>query len=351
MTCNRDSLIHWVTNTNDSWKKAKEEGLLDIISYFNLAHTLTAVLKTGLADRLRLKDHIHSVELFKDLEPVLCTHLMRYLQTHGIVTISNDVYSLSTRGQKLLSSPALAHLAFYTEAYGPVVSNMEHLLTGKLVYGKGIERNGLALGQHCATLFEEYHTESMLEALEDISCKKILDLGCGGGQFLIDICLKSVDISGIGLDISEPAILFAKKGASSNNLCNRLNFSVADAFDQNTWPESSYECDVLCAHGVLHEHFRDGQEAVINILNKFTELLKSGFKAFILGEPELRYDLDQSDADLHLVHIFTAQGFPKDRDFWLDIFKKTDLECKRIYSRPTEGPRFNFFVLALKSDT
>jgi hypothetical protein len=95
----------------------------------------------------------------------------------------------------------------------------------------------------------------------------------------------------------------------------------------------------------VHEHFRHGEAAVISILNTYGDILQSRDRVFILGEPELRYDRVKNDVDLFLVHIFTAQGFPRHREEWLALFARTRLRCRAVYTRPYAGPRFNFFVL------
>ena len=343
--------INWVDSSSKSWSDAKEAGFLDVISKFNLGLSLTALMRTGLAAKLRESENIGEETLFEGFDSVLCGRFMHYLRIHGVVE-SNEgkQWRFTTKGKSLCSPPALAHLAFYTEVYGPIVANIENFLSHKHIYGKDIERDGRALGEHCATLFEYYHTESMLEILDSLDGESILDLGCGGGQFLVDACLKSDKVTGIGVDIAPGAVDFANQLAAKHGLSDRLKFVVGDAFDDSTWPAESFDCDILCAHGVIHEHFRDGEEAVVNILNKFSNLLEKNFKAFILGEPELRYDLDQSDPDLYLIHIFTAQGFPRHREAWLSLFDKTNLECQNVFSRPTEGPRFNFYELTRRNN-
>jgi hypothetical protein len=46
------------------------------------------------------------------------------------------------------------------------------------------------------------------------------------------------------------------------------------------------------------------------------------------------------------VHFLTAQGIPRDRAHWLDLFDKTRLRCLRIYSNAVAGPRTLFYELA-----
>jgi SAM-dependent methyltransferase len=332
---------------NQSWSQVENSGILDIISNYNLAKVLTGSYKAGLISAFLRQSPI-VVEQLTEFEPYLLGHLLRYFQIHGLLYLGDEGYYLTEKGKNLLSDESVAQLCFYSEAYDSITSNIDKFINREAIYGRDVMRDGKALGKHCDTLFKEYHTSTVLEAIDPLKCKKILDVGCGGGQFLIDVCQKSGELTGIGLDISEPAITYAKESAKSNQLDARIDFFVADAFNLSSWPEECFSADVLCASGVIHEHFRDGEEAVINILNKYAELLSGNFKAFILGEPEIRYDLVKSDSDLFLVHIFTAQGFPHHREEWLSLFSKTKLKCVNVYTRPYAGPRFNFFELRLK---
>jgi len=331
-----------------SWQSVERSGILGVISHFNLAYVLLASYKIGIAQKMSDGMPSSPKALLEGINGYLGKHLLKYLLIHGLIEEEGGCFRATQQGLDMFSEPAMAQLGFYVESYGSVTSNIARLLKNEVCYGRDLDRDGRSLGEHCATLFKEYHTPTVLGALRGIDAKTILDLGCGGGQFLIDACLKSEDLRGIGLDISEPAIDFARGLAQENGLEKRLNFVVGDAFKPKSWPNDCFSADVISAVGVVHEHFRSGEDAVINILNTYAELLENGVKAFILGEPEIRYDLQKSDVDLYLVHIFTAQGYPRYREEWLALFEKTKLICRNVYTRPNAGPRFNFFELRLR---
>ncbi|MBH2760544.1 class I SAM-dependent methyltransferase [Serratia ureilytica] len=330
---------------DETWGEIDHAGVIKSVSNFLLCQVMFSCHESGIAEQLYQKNEIDQNEIFKNRDSYLCKHLLNYLKTHGILTVENNIVKVKKDAVGWFSPIAGAQLGFYLEAYGPVVREIPSLLSGKSIYGKDVLRNGRALGVHCATLFQTYHTDTVLQALSDKSSSHILDLGCGAGQFLIDACLRDPSLTGVGLDISGPAIEEANELCKKYNLTNRLKFVVGDAFQPDSWPEECHKADVICAVGVIHEHFRDGEQAVVNILNTYAESMRNGEKRFILGEPEIRYDLEKNDCDLYLVHIFTAQGFPRYREEWMDVIEKTNFDCLGIYSRPHGGPRFNFFVL------
>ncbi|TDC65126.1 methyltransferase domain-containing protein [Micromonospora sp. KC207] len=334
------------TEPRRAWAGYHRSGVDGLISSFNLAYALVAARRTGMLDKLAGQGQMPIAEIVGDLDEHLAGNLLRYLDIMGVVRITGDVVRLTDQGVDVVGVTALAQLEFYIEAYGPVVSQLTGLLTGEKVYGRDVTRNGAALGRSCADLFRIYHDPIVLEVLSTLDVRKVLDLGCGAGQFLLDACRADPALKGVGLDIDAPSIDIAKELARDAGLENRLGFVVADAFSPDTWPEETQDADAVFGVGVLHEHFRDGEDAVLAILNRIAGQLRAGYiKSFILGEPELHYDQLENDCDLYLVHIFTAQGFPRERALWLELFEKSDLYCRRVWTRPGAGPRFNFYDL------
>lgn len=333
-----------------SWGELEKGAVPEWISRSVLLHAFQALHKTGMASKLFSAGSGGATreELFEGLDDYLASHFLRYLTIHGVLRNDGDRFVLREAFRPAASPIAGAQIGFYLEAYGPILQGLGQFMRQEVRYGEGIQRNGRALGQHCATLFSEYHTETILKALGERRARHILDLGCGAGQFLVDACRRDSQVEGTGIDIAEPAIEEARRLAQQYGVADRLSFVVADAFKPETWPQRCADADVITGAGVLHEHFRSGESAVISILNTYRDHLKRVGGIFILGEPELRYDLLRNDPDLYLVHVFTAQGFPRHREEWLELFSRTNLRCRAVYTRPTAGPRFNFYVLEAK---
>jgi SAM-dependent methyltransferase len=328
----------------EAWDEYRQSGMRELLGAYNLCQALFALESEGLAERLRRG--VNGEELVEGLDPHFCGHLLNYLRVRGVLESVPGGYRLSGRGRRLLADVPMAQLGFYVEAYGPVVGRIGDLLSNRASYGEDVLRDGEALGRHCATLFDVFHNEIVLDALRQVGADCVLDLGCGAGRFIIDACREYPGMRGIGLDISGEAIELARRLAAEAGVDDRARFVVADAFRPESWPELCHQADALFGVGVLHEHFRSGEQAVIDILDTFAGLLRRGrLKSFILGEPELYYDDEENDDDLYLVHIFTLQGFPRRWELWLDLFEKTDLRCRRLLRRPGAGPRFAFYDL------
>jgi SAM-dependent methyltransferase len=315
-----------------------------------LCLALLSAWQVGMIDKLKTSTRLPVAALTQGLDPHTAGHLVRYLSIRGLIETDADyeVAALTIRGKRMVSDISLAQLGFYIEAYGPVLTRMTDMMTGRATYGQDIDRDGAALGAHCATLFRTFHSPIILEILRNWNVRSMVDLGCGGGMLLIDACHHQSGLTGHGLDISGGAIEHARDLAAREDLSERLTFSVADAFKPETWPEDCAHADAICAVGAVHEHFRDGEDAVVDILNTYAELLRDKTQVFILGEPEIWYDDAENDADLYLAHIFTAQGFPRRRRLWMDVIDRTRLTCRRVLTRQGIGPRFCFYELTLQ---
>ena len=241
----------------------------------------------------------------------------------------------------------MARLGFYLQAYGPVTCRMADLLTGKAVYGRDVVRAGGPLSRYSGAVATISYVGLVTEALADRRPRRVLDLGCGDGSLVLQLCAVRPELSGAGIDISPDAIENARVNSKREGLEDRVAFEVADAFSPNAWPESASVADVVIGVGVMHELFRDGEDAVIAVLDHLADALTSG-KVLLLGEPELRYDNRANDSDFFLVHVLTNQGTPRDRTAWLEVFRKSRLRCERIFTNAAAGPRTCFYELTAR---
>jgi SAM-dependent methyltransferase len=329
------------------WEAYLKSPMPSMIGSYHLCHTLFAMQKTGMAALLRMHKSIPIADLLAGLDARLGELVLRYLCLRGVVSVQGGAAALTPLGRTLLDEVSMAQLGFYVEAYGPVTGKLSDLLQGA-EYGRFVSRDAAALGRHCATIWRHFHVAVVTGMLKCLSAMRILDLGCGAGRLILDICASSPHIEGVGLDISREAVDLAEKTAKVEALEGRAKFLIGDAFKPASWPIECQNVDAIIALGVLHEHFRMGEQQVVSILNTYAELMeRHDIKALILGEPELHYDNEQNDSDFYLAHIVTNQGFPRRLEEWTELLSKTKLQVMEV-RRPTGGPRFSFFCLIPK---
>ncbi|ADL08328.1 glycosyltransferase [Thermosediminibacter oceani] len=101
---------------------------------------------------------------------------------------------------------------------------------------------------------------------------KILEVGCGGGQFSLEFCLRNAFYEGI--DLSKDAIDLARKLSSFYSLKN-CNFKLGDGFDLS-YPNGQF--DIVFNMDVI-EHFTDD-----DIIKMLKEMARAG-KYVVIGVP------------------------------------------------------------------
>ncbi|MCC9152670.1 methyltransferase domain-containing protein [Streptomyces parvulus] len=326
------------------WKSVAATGARELASSYVLCNTVLGLARSGIA--ARLSDHWTPLA---ELVPPggyteLVGNLLRFAEIRGLVESRGDSWRLSASGGALLGEVPEAVIGYYAEAYGPVLSSIEGLATGRLRYGTDVERDTEALGRRCEVLFRSVGMNVVRELIGRYGAERVLDLGCGTGGMVLDLAREDPRLRAVGLDIAEDAVALASKRAREEGLQDRVSFVVGDAFVPGEWPAAARECDLFIAVGAVHEHFRDGEEAVAELLRAYAELLagKPG-SVLVLAEPELFRDAE--DADFFLVHALTEQGFPQRREPWLKVIEAAGLTCRRIQSVPDTMFRFAYYEI------
>lgn len=331
------------------WSRFVDAGMPKLIEHYNFVHALFAFVDSGMARRIT-GGATHRDAIGAQLEPELVDGMLRYLTIRGVLkaTPAADApgakFSFTDRGAALCSELSFAQMGFYREAYGPVLENMSGLLQRTRNYPADVQRDGAALGRHCAFGFHYWGTSVMRHALSLLDARSVLDLGCGGAAFLIDVCKVDPAMRGVGLDISAPAIEYARGKVAEAGLTERIELFVGDAFMPDSWPQACRSADAVMTVGTLHEQFRNGEQAVITLLDRYATLMRSsGVKGIVVGEPEVQ--INEQDADFYLMHVYTRQGLPRTRDQWLSVIEKSQLRCEHLIDVPRCGPPFVYFVM------
>ena len=107
---------------------------------------------------------------------------------------------------------------------------------------------------------EQYISDLHLKWMGDLSEKRVLDLGCYGGNVL-SLTLARASLYYLGIDLSEPAIEILRKQLKEND----IKGSEAKAIDFLSPEFKDSDFDVVYAHGVAH-HFRHF-DVFLNVLS------------------------------------------------------------------------------------
>lgn len=101
-----------------------------------------------------------------------------------------------------------------------------------------------------------------IDHLNDISGKRFLDVGCGGGYFSKLLCEKGA--TGLGISVSEEEVDAAKKMAAKYGLSEKVDFMLLNTKDVDTL--SNHIFDVILCFEVLEHIWKD--ELVLQKLSR-----------------------------------------------------------------------------------
>ena len=124
--------------------------------------------------------------------------------------------------------------------------------------------------------------EPMFDICLDIfasECKKVLDFGCGTGDVIFQ-CYEFGNIdSGLGIDLSETGIEFAKKFASVNNYHN-LDFQIGDISFFDNYNSNSFD-------GIILSNVLDvmPKDVALKTFRRLTDLLVPSGLMFVKLNP------------------------------------------------------------------
>lgn len=340
-----------------AWRPVRAADVPGLAAQYVLATVLVGVARSGVAERLSATEWVPLDRLVPPgSRTVLVRNVLRYLEVRGVVE-SRDVawdgaelsdttpqggrWRLTARGSALLSEVGESLLGFYVDAYGPVLRSLDGLLTGRQEYGEDVVRDAEALGRRCEPMTVSFAANLIRKVMAERDATSVLELGSGTGGLLLHLATQDPALRAVGLDIAPEAVALAAGRVRERGLQERLSFVTADAFAPATWPAEAADCDLYLAIGALHENFRDGRDAVVELLSRYAALLAAApGRALLLFEPELHVDAE--DADYYLAHVLTKQGFPRPREAWLPVIADAGLACRRVFTQP--NVEFQFAV-------
>jgi SAM-dependent methyltransferase len=333
-------------DVQEAWRQMADSGVGGLASNYVLCNAIVGLTRAGITAKLSASWAPLDSLVPPGASTELVGHVLRYLEIRGLTECRGDDWRLLRRGAELLADLPESLVGYYVEAYGPVLSRMSGQLTGTEKYGVDVSRDTEALGRRCEVLFRSFGTTLVGDLIAEHGARSVVDLGCGTGGLVLDLCDRYPDLKGLGLDIAADAIGLAQQRAADSGAGDRVSFIVADAFQPQTWPSRAANADFYVMVGTLHEHFREGDGAVVGLLSRYADLLAPTggvSKTLLLAEPELYRD--SADADFYLIHALTAQGMPRPGKGWLEVIAASGLTCRRVFRAPNTGFRFAYYEI------
>ncbi len=306
-----------------------------------------AMIEVGFVDALLKNPEVDLLQFAKgkgydfNTLKIVCD----YFSVLGIFKKRGFAYTLSEYGKKLFSYSRGVFTLLY--AYMPVFEDLPDVIRKKKIYGKDIFRKSEFVGIGSNELAELLPFPYAKDMLKRHNLHKILDLGCGAGDFLINFCREN-GFGGYGVDISPEVIGVAQKSALQKGISDRVKFQVGDILALDKLDKECKGIDVLIFMFVLHEFLTKDHDTVVRILRHINEKFPD---KFVLISEVYRWSLPQliaspvPVAEHHLFHRLSHQGLANLKE-WRSIFRTAGFEIveERRFDRAAQA----YFLLKAK---
>lgn len=301
------------------------------------AHLYFALYRTGVFSALQDEGGKTVTELSREtgVDEYLLENVFEFVKYSDVILDQdNDKYLLTEAGKQWVFDDTFATFAWgAVGGCACIMSNISELLKGEKTYGIDIERPGdiVARGSKLTGLGSY---DWILTRLRNLDIGVLADLGCGSAELLKTFCNFEAGLKGVGIDISDGALVEARENVRSANLEHRIRLLQGDIERPASFASQIEDVQAINAMMVMHEFLRDGENHLIEILKNMASTLKGKYLCITeMSYPteEEYWSMDILDR-IHMlmsqliVHPFTGQGVPIRFDRWLYLFNQAGLE-------------------------
>lgn len=242
---------------------------LETLRGFYATQAIIALLNVGLFDELAKQESIDIATFTaeKDLDTKVLQSLCDYLYELNILDYEDGRIRLDTDGELILNS--MSGIYQLTYAYEEITSNLESILRKEKTVGVDIKRRSEYVSAGSGSIGRLLAFPMMNEEIRQRNFQHVLDLGCGDGTFLIELCKKNTSIQGYGLDIAPAGVAAGTRQLQKENLQDRIQLFVGDVMNIAASIDKLQSVDAVTSVYVMHEF----QGQIVNVLRNFKAAL------------------------------------------------------------------------------
>jgi 2-ketoarginine methyltransferase len=308
---------------------------LQPIRNFVLAQALYHFMDIGIQESIKSSQPV-SVSMLAtqlNLHENRLRGLLQYLANEGYVVLENNIVHLTIKGKEISDFQPWYKLLI--GGYAGTFQQISLVLKSEGPYANRDSAN-VGVGSCGISQYDALPmTRQLLEKIP-IHVETVVDLGCGDGSYLVDLCKLIPNIRGIGLDLDQNSINIAKKAAFQNGIANRVNIEVGSAIEL---PDFSEETKPLCfiTAFVLQEVLeQSGRSSIIDMLTSVFEKYPDSY--WVVIEVDNRAEdkaIMAKDLGLayynpyYLIHHLTQQRLER-LNFWEQLFLEAGLHIISI---------------------
>lgn len=303
---------------------------LQPIRGFCLAAMIQHLFASGIYDVLASDGAIRPEDFARQrrYDPLRLDAMFRFLTNEDVLVEQDGTFQLSLHGRSLGQFRAWYEMLI--GGYGATFLD----LGNRLALGSGpAPRDGARVGSgSCGiSLFDSIPIVRRLIERMGRPCRVLLDLGCGSGIYLTEICKALPECRGFGIDPDSGAYAEALASVARQGMSERIEVQQADAL--SFLEKMTIEPDVVLLGFVAHEVL--GQEGEAGVIRLLDMLFRHAPRShLIIIDVDYRHDdfgimrhaLAQAYYNAwYVLHPFTGQYVQREA-FWDSLFGRAGLQ-------------------------
>jgi hypothetical protein len=243
------------------------------------------------------------------------------------------------------------HIDKFIGGYGPAVSRLDEALRAPELGRSLVDERAL---MRAYVRLDRSASAAIAEIIKWWGVPSLLDLGCGVGALLRELCLVDASFKGWGIESDESRCAAAHELVKAEGLDGRLRIVQGDVGALETCLEADTWGKIAAVHGgsILNEFFREGPEHASRVVKMLSKLLPNRlfFVTDYYGKlgslnavgSRYRHTLIQDVAQ-----AISAQGVPPaDLDGWATMYEAAGCRVVHVYQGAEHG--LDWFVHVVK---
>ena len=219
---------------NRTPSKCRERELFQTLGSFSRAHLLRIGIRLDLFAALRRPKTANQLAQDSQLAPDLLQAWLRAAASHGLIRVVRErdrAYEIDGLAKWLLETPDSASLTALLEetieGYGPIFERMPDLIAGdaRPEFQSPVESRRAA---EVSRLFERQALSALGRIPGVRGARRLLDVGCGYGGYLVGMLRRYRDAHGIGIEQDAEVAEIAVQNLQAADLSRRSEVRVGD---------------------------------------------------------------------------------------------------------------------------
>jgi 2-ketoarginine methyltransferase len=326
-------------------QKTYRTGWDEMIRGYLETTTMYALLNVGLIDEMQ-KNQSVDIAAFAakaNLEISVLQPLCDAFYCLGMFDRNGAGYALSEKGRNV--AEVMRGWLEVCYGYAEVFDSLEPLLRKEKVYGRDLYRRSDFVARGSGEMENLLFFPMVNDIIMANGYKRILDLGCGDGTFLRNLCELNPDVECFGIDLAPQAVEEGNRAIRRAGLEKRISLFALDISKIAEVSGALREVDAATVFFVLHEMLYFGEDVLLNFLRDYRRLFPG---APLIACEAVRPDLEELrrhpgiSVYYFLYHDLTQQK-PVDAEVWKRLFRAAGFES--IEERNLEFARAAIYIL------